>query len=467
MMIDRGALRAALTVWMGVCAVLLGSATQAELSAQSVVRGILFDSLRFSGIVGASVHVLGAERLRAITGDSGEFILTGVEVGRHTLRFEHPRIDSLGLETIDVPFEVDSASHEVRVFASTPGLGRVLTLLCGPTEPGRMSLAVHVRDAQGGPVDAAHVRVDWIEEELARRKRTRSERTSDGVTSAQGAAVLCALPPPGSVEPRGGSLVTTSSFRISVTRDGLSGGPFVVERGEAGVQLLPIVVGDDAARASVAGRVLSSSDSPLPGARIRVEGADLSGTTADSSGAFRLVDLPVRTQQAHVSAIGFSPRRVLFTPGDVSADELERIQLDSILTQLDTVRVIGRREMGAEARFEDRRRMLSGTFLDSADFRRMPRLSSGVLAQRVPRAFIVNSIDGRRTFAFRRPGLAGIEVYCVPRLFLDGQDQGRLEIGQLDQYVQLATRIEVYRANYAPPEFTDFDGCGAVVIWTR
>jgi hypothetical protein len=33
--------------------------------------------------------------------------------------------------------------------------------------------------------------------------------------------------------------------------------------------------------------------------------------------------------------------------------------------------------------------------------------------------------------------------------------------------LRTAQRIEIYRAQFAPAEFADPEGCGSIVIWTR
>ncbi len=56
---------------------------------------------------------------------------------------------------------------------------------------------------------------------------------------------------------------------------------------------------------------------------------------------------------------------------------------------------------------------------------------------------------------------------CDPRFFVDGWDLGPLDVLDQEMYLRHAKRIEVYRAAFAPAQFNDFAGCGAVVVWTR
>jgi hypothetical protein len=58
-------------------------------------------------------------------------------------------------------------------------------------------------------------------------------------------------------------------------------------------------------------------------------------------------------------------------------------------------------------------------------------------------------------------------VFCRPRFFVDGYDNGNIPVEEEALIMGLAKRIEIYTANFTPPKFNDFDGCGVVVIWTK
>lgn len=435
------------------------------LNAQTTVRGILYDSLRLSGIAGARVQVLGAELAPSTTDEHGVFRLLEVTPGPQTLRFTHPRLDSLGIETLDLQIDIDSAAREMNVFASTPGLGTVLGMLCGELPDGSNRLVVRLEDRTGRPVPAADVRIAWIETGMARRQMTNRDKHSDATTNSDGMALVCTVPTPGSVSEAAGVVWRVSPLRVSVAGDGLVAGPVVLERTGSGTIILELVAGTSAEPITIVGRATQRDGTPLAGASVRVDGTT-QRVSADSAGVFALPGVSAYSQDLVVTAIGFRPQRLILAPGSDGVLELGTIELDSVVTLLDAVSVVATAELGAGARFAERRRVLQGTFLDSTELARMPMITPGFLSGRVPRSMVVSEPDGRKAFVFRRVGM-GLEVICVPRLFVDGQDQGPLEIGQLDHVLQYAKRIEVYRANFAPPEFTDFAGCGAVVIWTK
>ncbi|MBX3131977.1 MAG: carboxypeptidase regulatory-like domain-containing protein [Gemmatimonadaceae bacterium] len=438
------------------------------LSAQTTVRGVLYDSLRYAGIEGAVVTVVGDARMGTRTDARGMFALVGVDAGNHIIRFVHPRLDSLGLESIDVPVSIDDGVEEIEIFAATPSLYRALNLLCGESPESTNRVVVRVADRAGHAVAEAGVRLEWIETGFARSRSTRSTSSNRNVaatTDEQGMAVVCEVPSPGALVERGPQVVRISPLRVSASRGSRSAGPFSIEEAGPGVLVLSLVADDGKDPVTIAGRVAQADGQSVPGARVRIEELNV-GTVTDSIGAFLLRGVPARSQDLVVSAIGYRPSRVIVSPDADAVFDVGVVHLDSLATALDTVRITATALPGSAARFDDRRRVLSGTFLDSADLSKMPRVTPSFLAGRVPRALILNPLGGPRTFVFRRPGLGG-ENICVPRLFVDGQDQGPLDVGQLEELLDRAKRIEVYRANFAPPEFTDFAGCGAVVVWTK
>jgi hypothetical protein len=57
---------------------------------------------------------------------------------------------------------------------------------------------------------------------------------------------------------------------------------------------------------------------------------------------------------------------------------------------------------------------------------------------------------------------------CYPRFFIDGVDFGVPRDGVEEaELLRLAKRIEIHEASFMPGRFTDFNGCGVVLIWTR
>jgi hypothetical protein len=332
--------------------------------------------------------------------------------------------------------------------------------------------AVHgtVRDVYGRLMPNARVEVTWQEQSISAQERSERNGIAVDSTDAQGTFRVCAAPAPRSViTENGGRVRVISALKLTVSRGPLRSR--TIEIGEIGATQPPlhIRIAADTMRTMAAGTVLDSLGRPLPGARIRVEGDSTNEAVTDAEGFFQLEDVPAATHQFAVRAIGYTP--LLVTAASESGMDIHvgEIQLGPIPPLLDTVRVIATRETRLQRDFEERRRILPGTFLSEEEIAKLPALTPGFLVSRVSRMELVQEGPYRhsRKFAFRRAGPTG-DSYCSPRIFLDGQDL-RNDVGmdEIEVYLRLAKRIEVYRASFAPPQFTDFNGCGSVVIWTK
>jgi hypothetical protein len=138
--------------------------------------------------------------------------------------------------------------------------------------------------------------------------------------------------------------------------------------------------------------------------------------------------------------------------------ELGDVVLSSVVQQMAELTVRERMLAQREQEFEYRRRVLRGYFFDEAELRRYPRVHAGVLAGRSPS--LRGGLGGllRINRAFRQ---------CTPRYWFDGVPYGNQPPAEVfDDFLRRAKRVEVYFASFAPAEFADFDGCGAVVVWT-
>lgn len=81
------------------------------------------------------------------------------------------------------------------------------------------------------------------------------------------------------------------------------------------------------------------------------------------------------------------------------------------------------------------------------------------------------------TIVLISPSGFDLTATCPPLWFVDGVDYGRVRgtptraAGAIrevqDEVLRQAVRVEIYRAALAPPEFSDSQGCGRVVVWTR
>lgn len=176
--------------------------------------------------------------------------------------------------------------------------------------------------------------------------------------------------------------------------------------------------------------------------------------------------MPARTSQLLIRAVGYAPQERLIEPAAAISPEGAALRLGDIrlrsLQELGVVEITGTPMTKERLAFEERRKFnFQGTFIDDEELARMPVVTTQFLAGRVHRAALDHGV-----FKLQRGASLGGLSYCKPRTYLDGVDES---FGILDLEVVLknAKRIEVYRAAFTPPQYTDFDGCGALVIWTR
>jgi hypothetical protein len=109
-----------LAIWV-VCAF---AQTPAGGSQVVTVSGSVVDSIGGSALRGASVQIVGAadavmgRRFTAVTDSLGRYTISDVPPGRYLVGFQHPRLDSLGLEIEDRAITVGDAN--VRLDLTTP-----------------------------------------------------------------------------------------------------------------------------------------------------------------------------------------------------------------------------------------------------------------------------------------------------------------------------------------------------------
>jgi len=123
-------------------------------TAGTVVSGVVRDSIAREPLAGAMVQLVGADSLarygRTTVSDAqGRFAIADVPVGRYTLGFFHPMLDSLGVLPGLLQVFVNG-NRPVRADLAIPSPARLRAAICGP-RPAADSGAVivgTVRDAR-------------------------------------------------------------------------------------------------------------------------------------------------------------------------------------------------------------------------------------------------------------------------------------------------------------------------------
>lgn len=414
----------------------------APAGAQGTIRGVLFDSLRtVAPIEGAEVVLVGSAR-RATTDRHGRFVfaLDDAAAGPYRIAYWAPWLDSVGVPALER--EISAGGGEVMLV--TPSMSTVQRALCGDVlEPGQGILFGELRAPDGAPLGDLPVWARWDETRLGVGQLDRREVATVDTSSASGFFALCGVP-----------LDAEVALRAD---DGSRGtGDLVASLGDARIRRRDLIVAPASTRFRLTGRVRAPDASPVTDAVIVLLGDSLSQVSADSSGRFAFDAIPQRSTQLVVKAVGYRPATVDVEP---LADPmlLSDVTLERVPYELSRVRVDGTVMTAEEFEFERRRRVNTGYFVDEVEISRYPTFTAAALHSLAPRTRLY--CPSECTLMLTR----AIE-WCTPKLFVDGF---MVDSGEQKPWLQRAKRVEVYRAAFAPPQFTDFEGCGALVIWTR
>ena len=138
----------------------------ADLRAQAVVSGYVYDSLRTKGALVDANVVITELNLFAITDGSGHFVFEQkVPAGTWTVTFLHPVLDSLsiaaGAQSLTIRDSVALLLH-----LATPSPATLVHNVCPNAEPETGLVLGTVRDAASGrPVPGATIATEWRSEE--------------------------------------------------------------------------------------------------------------------------------------------------------------------------------------------------------------------------------------------------------------------------------------------------------------
>jgi hypothetical protein len=425
-------------------------ALPARPEAQVRVEGVLFDSLRTQGPVASAEIVLMGSGRRTLTDRAGRFAFDGVPPGSHTFAFWAPWLDSLSLPALQRAVEVPPASRGIVVNLSTPSVATYQRAVCGTTIGADGVLVGEVRSAAGDAVEGLSVLARWRETTLGTGTHSVRIVGAADTTTASGSFALCGVPRDEDV-----TLVAGDSAR---------GSGEVIVRFPGSVGRRDLVASPGTDRTRLVGRIVEGSGAGVAGVRVVAVGDSAWQATTDSSGRYTIERFPRRSAQLVVRAIGFEPAMIGVEPRD-ERTELGTTTLSKVPFELSRVTVDGRVLSREELEFEHRRRIGTGHFVSEDEIRRVPTFTPQALFSFVPRSRLRCNPRGDCQFAIPR----GNEL-CLPRIFVDGHavTGGKpADAGDQQYWLQRAKRVEVHRAALAPPQFTDFEGCGALVIWTR
>lgn len=452
-------------------------AQQDPPAALARVSGVVFDSLVSQPLAGALVQLVAANRATTArtvqTTPNGAFSFDSVEAGSYLLGFYHARLDALGITAPVRRVEVRD-SQEVRVALATPSGATLRVAYCGQRALADTAgvLIGFVRSASDArTLPGAHLRVQWTEITIGTGGLFRTTPALQQETNEQGGAALCGIPVGGTVLARAWSGNDSSGFaELEVPATGVLLRDVYVGQARnevvhgVGADSMPLSSTVLRGAGSARGVVRRPDGAPLAGARVAIMGSGVEDTTT-SLGAYGMRELPTGTYTLDIRALGYLPvRRVvdIMEEGETAVDQ----RLEAVGTYLDTVRVTAKAVYQSQERrdFERRRRQGFGTFMDEAYIERRQPFYVADLFRMTPGVQVVRGNFGDLVVM---RGM-GFDDSCLPTVFVDGMRVMNLD-GDLDAVVNVSAirLVEVYpRAGMAPPQFSAFEGCGSVVIWT-
>ena len=465
---------------------LLGAVTTllpALLAAQTNVSGFVRDSLSGKPLVGATIQLVPRATPwaagRSVRSDSiGRFSIDTVAPGQYVFGFQHPRLDSLGMDAVSRTLEVDKAVRFLRADLALPSGRTFVTMLCGARADSSGAVIGRVFNADdGAPINTGSVVVRFAQMRIENTGVRRAQAQVVAPFGSDGRYVVCGIPTDAPVlaQARAGSGGETGQAGMSGEIE-LAFAPKVPllhrdllialrERDSAATTAgaAPIAT----ARATVArtgtarlsGRVTSGDGRPVSGARVNVQDTDISATT-DSTGAFRSTGLPAGTRTVDVIAIGYAPARAA---ADLRSNRETAITISigAKITTLNAVSVVGTPD---RAGFSKRRAAGLGYFLDANQIEQRGAQNVAMALTTAP-SLRGNGFD---TANPTRPRISG-RGNCTPTAYLDGQaiQDG---LGGIDDLltVRRVGAIEVYsNPGEAPPQFRSNGTCAVIVVWSR
>ena len=448
--------------------------------AQTNVSGFVRDSLSGKPLAGAVIQIVPSATPwaagRLVRSDSiGRFSIDTVAPGQYLFGFQHPQLDSLGLDAVNRTLEIVPGIKYQRADLALPSGRSFVTMLCGARTDSTGAVIGRVVNADDGvPIAKSSVIVRFAQMRIDAAGVRRVPAQVIAATGDDGKYVACGIPTDAPILAQARTGIGADAGRL-----GMSG---EVELSFAAkVPLLHrdllIAMRDTAATAAVSGtappratvartgtsrlsgKVTASDGKPVSGARVSVQDTDISATT-DSSGTFRATGLPSGTRTVEITAIGYTPVRVA---ADLrpTRETVVALSVGAKVTTLGAVNVTAKPD---RAGFSTRRARGLGYFIDAKTIEQRGALN---VANALISAPSLRG-NGFSTADPTRPRISG-RNNCTPTAYLDGQPIPDGLTGIDDMLtVRRVGGIEVYsNAAEAPPQFRAIGNCAVVVVWTR
>ena len=458
---------------------LLAQATGAPAAAGAVVSGTVYDSIARRRIAGVTVELVNASApgtsrpLIGVSDSVGRYSIAGVPAGRYLAGFFHAAVDTLGLELAPRLVEVSGAAE--RVDLATPSPRTVLQTICPAVNTDSTGLFMGMVATTGdeGPAGGAGVVVEWSEFMLDGVRLYERPRQASVRAAENGWFAFCGLPADATLLAKAGRGADTSGYvEIEVPARGLRYQRFLVG-GASRVEITSPV--DSAAPANtpparpisvlrgdarLSGTVTDPDGRPVANAHVLVWGTNVDVQTSER-GTFAIDGLPGGTHTLEVRVIGYVPMtRVIQLAASRPATIGITLDRAAVILATETVRgkLVYSRNL---VEFDRRRRSGFGRYITSEEIARRPNARLGQLLQGTPG--VRAGPAGTEATVLMSASIGG---FCIPTLYVDGHKDLSGDFNYL--YSDEIAAIEVYvRESQRPPGYSDSNGCGAILVWTR
>lgn len=466
-------------------AVALLALRPATLSAQTILSGYVRDSLAGTPLSGAVIQLIPSATPwaagRTATSDAiGRYRIDSVPPGQYIFGFQHPRLDTLGLDGVTRSLDVPPALRIMRADLSVPSGRSFVNSLCGPAADSAGAVIGRVFAAtEGEAIAEGSVTVRWAQMRFDAGSVGRTMMQKVATFGSDGRYVACGVPTgaPVLVTARAGAGTavrgTSSEIELSFApnvpllhRNLLVALRPTDSTALTGAGTAGATVGSSSrvtartGSARLTGRVTAADGAPVTGARVRVLDTELVAIT-DTAGRFRIIGLPAGTRAVEVVAIGYTP---VPTSADLRPDR-EAVITVSVGTRIATLAAVDVvSAIPDRSGFLKRRARGNGYFMDG-------NLLEARGAQNVSQALVMAPSlrgNGFDTTNPTRPIVSG-RSNCKPSTYLDGMLM-RDGLAGVDDLltVRRVGGIEVYaNPTEAPPQFHGNGTCAVILVWTR
>jgi hypothetical protein len=446
------------------------------LPAQAVLSGSVRDSLTGRTFANALVELVPTDRpwlagFSARTDSAGKFVIPDVTPGRYHFGFQHPRLDSLGMDPVLRTLEVTGSRRRMMADLALPTPRTFARTLCGDLGENSGALVGRVIDARdGNAATRGTVRVRWGELNVSKRFVGITQQQREGVVSASGRFVVCDVPTDTPIDVRAtaadgsgmpaplssGTIELAFAYDATVQHRDLFVGPEtrVLVPSPAPTDSAPEPFMARRGQGRLTALVRSNDGRPIPDARIIVPDAAIEVVT-DSSGRARLANLPLGSYMVDMLALGYMPMRQSV---DIGAVQDATVEFSTARRVPTLAEVTVRDRQTDPTGFWKRRASGVGYFVDANQIRSWgaPSLASALAMAPVLRGNLQSRAN------------------CAPTVFVDALRFDNASYTQMLNGLDIGG-VEVY-GNPAdvPPQFSNAGRrpsgsvlCATIVVWTK